>query len=277
MTAPEIVVAIPAHRDETGLAATIEAFAGQLRELGVTHRIDVCVNGIDPTGGPAWRDAVAVEGPVEVTELGLGSKAAAWNVLRHRDGDVVVFADADVLPAPHAVDQLTKAIGDGVSGPTVAVARQVPLRATTRAARAASVPFRYPFGGVTGTLYAARRDRLPSEMPEVLLDDAWLWAAVGGSAQVVEEARVGFVPAHTWGDLWRQRVRAEAGKRQLAEMGVGLAPPPADLSPFGVLVRYPPQEWPAVLALTALKVAARLRVRFGGAVEWGRASSTKAS
>jgi hypothetical protein len=130
-----------------------------------------------------------------------------------------------------------------------------------------------------GTLYAVRSDALPVGMPtEVLLDDAWVFA------QLSAKGRVEQVPLATaavqlptrWRDLWRQRVRAEAGKRQLRALGLPLAEPPREsTSIYRTLVAYPPREWPFVAALAAVKFAASLQARRGHP-EWKLAVTTKA-
>jgi hypothetical protein len=111
----------------------------------------------------------------------------------------------------------------------------------------------------------------------VLLDDAWLFS------QLSSRGRLEQVPLATatvqlptrWRDLWRQRVRAEAGKRQLRSMGLALAEPPREsTSVYRTLVAYPPREWPFVAALAAVKFAAALQARRGHP-EWKLATTTK--
>ena len=112
-------------------------------------------------------------------------------------------------------------------------------------------------------------------MPDVLLDDAWLFAAVGPDRiRRVPQAVAVFRPPTRWRDLWRQRVRAEGGKRELRRLGLPLAVAEGGLSMARVARKYPWREWPDVVALAAVKAAASAwsRVRGPG---WRPATTTK--
>lgn len=268
-----VVVAVPCHRDEPGVAATVRALLASAERLEQPWRLVVCVNGPASTTSPAADSLAAL--PVTVRYLDVGSKPAAWTVLRHEPADVHVFADADVTVNPWALPALVDALGaKGVVG---AAAKQDHV-GDGLVARVARVPHRLAWGGILGTLYAARSDALPDEMPgDMLLDDAWVFAhlqAAGRVAQVPLATATVQLPTRLR-DLWRQRVRAEAGKQQLAALGLPTAPaPPEARSVYRTLVAYPPREWPFVAALAALKAAAALRAR-RGAVAWKPAESTK--
>lgn len=281
----QVVVGVLCHEAEPAVAATVGALARAGRplvEAGHAARVVVCVNGSAPERSPAARALAAlgdhVDGvPLAVLTLPVASKPAAWTRLRAEPADVTVFADADIDVGADALIALVDAVtGDE---PTVlAAAGQTHVVPPTLAGRVAAVPHRLRWGGLLGTLYAARTADLPAEMPAVLLDDAWLFGSIGADrVRRVDRATASVTLAGTWRDLWRQRVRAEAGKRQLAALGVPLAAPPGDLSPTGVLRAYPVREWPLVAALFAVKVAAALRARVGRTDRWRLATSTKAA
>jgi hypothetical protein len=273
----KVVIGIPCHRDEPGIARTLESLAASAARLDHDWRIVVCVNGPDSARSPA-ADAVRAADPaarVSLRLLDVGSKPAAWTVLRHEPAEVHVFGDADVVVNAWALPALVDAVS--VKGVVAAAAKQQHLGEGV-VARVALVPHRLEWGGLLGTLYAARSDALPDEMPrDVLLDDAWLFAHLGAAGRVEQ------VPLATatvqlptrWRDLGRQRVRAEAGKQQLRTLGLPLAQPAAETaSVYRTLVAYPPREWPFVAALAAVKIAAALRARRGHP-EWKLATTTK--
>ena len=270
-----IVIAVPCHRDEPGIARTVASLAGSAARLEHDWRIVVCVNGRDSAQGPAA--AALRDGDVAVTLrlLDVGSKPAAWNVLSHEPADVHVFADADVTVNLWALPALVDAVA--ARGVVAAAAKQEHL-GEGLVARVARVPHRLTWGGLLGTLYAVRSEALPEEMPpDVLLDDAWLFAQLGGAGRVEQvPLAVATVQLPTrWRDLWRQRVRAEAGKQQLAALQLPTAAPPAEASSiYRTLVAYPPSEWPFVAALAGIKFAAARKAR-RGPVDWKPAESTK--
>jgi hypothetical protein len=207
--------------------------------------------------------------------LEVGSKPAAWNVLRHEPADVHVFADADVIVNAWALPALVDAVA--AKGVVAAAAKQDHL-GEGLVAHVALVPHRLEWGGLLGTLYAVRSDALPDAMPgEVLLDDAWLFAQLGaqGRLEQVPLATATVQLPTRWRDLWRQRVRAEAGKRQLRALGLPMAEPPREsTSIYRTLVAYPPREWPYVATLAVVKLAAALQARRGHP-EWKLATTTK--
>lgn len=272
-----VVAAVACHRDEPGVAHTVNDLSDDMGRLDAA-RIVVCVNGPGAKTSPAALALAEVPG-VELRFLEQPSKAAAWNLLRKEAADVTLFSDADVRIAPGSVAALVDALEEHPDA-VLASAAQRPAAADSMAARAASVPFKLSWQGVAGTLYAARTEWLPEMPTDVILDDAWLWAAANamgeGCIVSVTEAVATFRPASSWGDLWRQRLRAEAGKRQLRAWGVRLAPAPEGARPSVATLRtYSPRELPAVAALAGVKVAASLWSRFRKP-DWGTAPTTKA-
>ena len=270
-----IVIGVPCHRDEPGIARTVASLTESAERLEDPWRIVVCVNGKDPANGAATAALRANPGRALVRLLDVASKPAAWTALRDEPGDVHVFVDADVTVNKWALPALI----DGLDAPgVVATAAKQAHVGDGLVAHIARVPHRLDWGGLLGTLYAARTEALPLEMPtEVLLDDAWLFAqlsAVGTVAQSPLATATVQLPTR-WRDLWRQRVRAEAGKQQLRELGLPMAAPPQEAtSLYRTLVAYPPREWGHVGALAAIKFFAARRAR-KGYTNWKLATSTK--
>lgn len=269
-----VLVGVPCHRDEPGVARTVESLTESAREVpDATVRIVVCINGEQPGDGPA---ATALgRSSVRVTSrtIEVASKPAAWNLLRDDAADIHVFADADITVNEAALPALVAALdAPGIVAATGTQAHE----GKGLVARVARVPHRLAWGGILGTLYAARSEYLPPEMPaDLILDDAWVFGHLGADrvVQVPEAVATVHLPTR-WRDLWRQRVRAERGKQQLKALGIELAARPAGARPIGVPRAYPPLEWPFVAILATVKAAAALRARFGEP-KWGVASSTK--
>lgn len=270
-----VVICVPCHRDEPGIARTVASLADSAERLEVPWRIVVCINGLDPANGAAASALRAAPGRASVRLLDVASKPAAWTALREEPADIHVFADADVTVNKWAIPALVDGLQE--AGVVATAAKQEHV-GTNTVARVARIPHRLNWGGLLGTLYAARTSVLPESMPDgVLLDDAWLFA------QLSEAGRLAPTPLAVatvqlpsrWRDLWRQRVRAEAGKQQIEELGLPMAEPPREAtSVYRTLVAYPPSDWPYVAALAGIKFFAARRARKGN-VDWKLATSTK--
>jgi cellulose synthase/poly-beta-1,6-N-acetylglucosamine synthase-like glycosyltransferase len=270
-----VAICVPCHRDEPGILRTVASLHESATRLEDPFRIVVCINGVDSGSGAAA--AALRDNPYgAITRLlDTASKPVAWNALRHEPADIHVFADADVTVNKWALPALVDALR--APGVVAAAAKQEHV-GDGLVAHVARVPHRLAWGGILGTLYAAHSAALPEDMPpDVLLDDAWLFA------QLSTKGRVEQVPLATatvqlptrWRDLWRQRVRAEAGKQQLASLALDAAPPPPEAtSVYRALVAYPPKEWPFVAALAAVKLLAARSARKGYR-GWELATSTK--
>ena len=274
-----VVVAVPCHRDEPGVGSTVGELLRQIEQLPQA-RVVVCINGADPEHAPAalaLAPLAAGTTRLRTVYLERASKPAAWTRLKQEEAEVTVFCDADVSLAPGSVGALVAALAANGSA-VLATARQRPAEPQGTIGRVAVVPFRLNWGGVAGTLYAARTAWLPDMPMDVLLDDAWLWSQAAGehlgAVVAVPEAVAVFRPAESLRDLWRQRVRAEAGKRQLRSMGLPLADA-APGSGLSALSAYPRGDWPALVALAGIKLAASLWSR-ARPVRWNPAASTKA-
>ncbi|MDP1795248.1 MAG: glycosyltransferase family 2 protein [Acidimicrobiales bacterium] len=271
----QVVICVPCHRDEPGIARTVASLAESAARLEQPWRIVVCINGADPGNGAAANALRSQPGMASVRLLDVASKPAAWTALREEPADIHVFADADISVGKWAIPALVDGLREaGVVG---TAAKQEHLGDGT-VARVARIPHRLYWGGLLGTLYAAKTAALPEVMPNgVLLDDAWLFAHLGAQGRVAAAPlAVATVQLPSrWRDLWRQRVRAEAGKQQMQALDLPLAQPPKEAtSIYRTLVAYPPADWPYVAALAAIKFAAARRARKGN-VDWKLATSTK--
>jgi hypothetical protein len=240
-----VALAIPCRTDEPALGRTLEAAWRRLDDAGVGAAPTlVCLNGPDAASSPAWRDAErlahaaarpvrlvdadAVPEPANgVTVLATPrvGKAIAWNVLRaHARAEVVVFLDADVELGPDAIGLLLRALAAAPDAVLASPKTSCAPRATAFE-RIMAVPYRIDFPNLSGQLYAARLARLPATMPEDLIEpERWLELVVGRDRIVREPAaRVVVRLPGTLADFYRQRIRIEMGKVQLARDYPGLA------------------------------------------------------
>jgi hypothetical protein len=163
------------------------------------------------------RAAPVVPGAVRLIATARTGKAVAWNLLRDRIATgVCIFLDADVALGPDAVGRLLRALAENpdavlASPKTTCAARPTPFE------RIMAAPYAVDFPNLSGQLYAARTARLPSHMPEDLIEpERWLELVVGREYVVRDPAATVAVrlPA-TLRDFYRQRIRIEMGKVQL--------------------------------------------------------------
>jgi len=270
----QVLVGVPCHRDEPGVARAVESLAASARSVpDASVRIVVCINGDRPGDSPAATALARSTVRCTTRTLDTASKPAAWNLLRAGAADIHVFADADISVHETALPALLRALESNDAVAATGAQEHVGQGLVARVAR---VPHRLDWGGLLGTLYAVRSDALPNEMPaDLILDDAWLFGRLGAEhvVQVPEAVATVHLPTR-WRDLWRQRVRAERGKQQLAAFGVPLANRPRGASAKTAWRAYPPTEWPFVAALAAVKLAAATRAKFGEP-KWDLAASTK--
>jgi hypothetical protein len=151
-------------------------------------------------------------------------KPVAWNLLRARArGALALFVDADVSFDADALGLLLDALE---RDPAAVLASAK----TTCAARAGvfeaimAAPYGVDFRNLSAQLYAARVAALPPAMPEDLIEpERWLELVVGREHVVrVPAARVVVRLPGTLADFFRQRIRIEMGKVQLARVYPGL-------------------------------------------------------
>ena len=251
--APRVTLAVPCRADEPDLGRTLRLAWESWQRLtaGAARRLEVlvCVNGQGP-GRPlvdlrsvaAAMGSGLVEMPIEVgapptlpPAIGplavvallapRAGKAIAWNLLRATArAPVALFMDADVTFAPDAFGLLLDALATVpgaalVSGKTVCATRPGLFE------RVMAAPYGIDFPNLSPQLYAARVPALPLAMPEALIEpERWLELVVGRERVVrVPAARVAVRLPGTFADFYRQRVRIEMGKIQIAHEYPGLA------------------------------------------------------
>ena len=302
-----VTLAVPCRADEPALGRALAlAWQSWRRAAGSTGRpleIAVCLNGPNP-GEPladvrafaASLHAPLVEhgnqgspaAPVApVTVIVISSQRAgkpiAWNLLRRAArGPIALFMDADVAFEADAFGLLLGALRDH---PDAALGS---AKTTCRSRpglfeRIMAAPYGIDFPNLSPQLYAARVAALPPAMPEDLIEpERWLELVLGCNRIVrVPAARVAVRLPGTLPDFFRQRIRIEMGKVQLArqypELAARGAPQPraraalASLGPGG-LVRLA-----AYLGLrSAAHAVAWWRYRRGATAGiWRQAATTK--
>jgi len=238
-----VTLAVPCRTDEPALARTLAAALAAWRRAARPEALEVlvCVNGAEPApavdavrafaaaagaraavidldaaGAPAPPPAGGIAVAALVTRR--AGKAIAWNVLRRRArGARAIFVDADVSFAPDAPALLLAALDarpDAVlaAGKTTCAPRGGAFEAIMAA------PYGADFPNLSPQLYAAVVARLPDAMPEDLIEpERWLELTVGADGIVrVPAAWVAVRLPATLRDFFRQRVRIEMGKVQMA-------------------------------------------------------------
>src|SRR5437773_1024289 len=269
-----VTLAVPCRSDEPALGRTLAAALASWRHVpeSATHGLEVlvCLNGADARRPREALLAFARAAGVPLAEIDLeradgaglappasaltvaalvtrrAGKAIAWNALRRRaHGTLALFVDADVSFAPDAFALLLGALA---ASPHAALASAK----TTCAPRAGlfegimAAPYGVDFPNLSPQLYAARVAALPPAMPEDLIEpERWLELVLGCNRIVrVPAARVAVRLPGTLPDFFRQRIRIEMGKVQLArqypELAARGAPQPraraalASLGPAGL-------------------------------------------
>lgn len=306
-----VTLAIPCRTDEPSLGRTLAAAAASWtasrHAAGRRLELLVCLNGpgaaadaraalaaFAARAGVAAADVDADRRPLALPPLAgpltlatlvtrRTGKPIAWNLLRrHARGARAIFLDADVDFAPAAFGLLLDAL-DAHPDAALAAGKTTCAPRPGLFERIMAEPYRVDFPNLSPQLYAARLAALPGAMPEDLIEpERWLELVVGAARVVrVPAARVAVRLPGTLADFFRQRIRIEMGKVQLARDYPGLAgrgaPQPgagaalAAAGPRGTL------RLGAYLALRAMAHAlAWWRWRRGAtAGVWRQAASTK--
>jgi hypothetical protein len=240
-----VTLAIPCRTDEPDLGRTLDAAWARFAEARTPVATLVCLNGpgddvralralrppatgrpivtVDADAGVVPEPAAAPETVVVVRTRRAG-KARAWNLLRARlRTEIAVFLDADVALGTDAIGLLLAALARRPDAVLASPKTRCAPRPTLFE-RIMAVPYRIDFPNLSGQLYAARVAGLPAHMPEDLIEpERWLELEVGRERMVREPAATVTVrlPA-TLRDFYRQRVRIEMGKVQLAAQYPGL-------------------------------------------------------
>jgi hypothetical protein len=306
-----ITVAVPCRADEPGLGRTLAGVLAswQRSPEAATHRLEVlvCLNGRDGVRPRADLAAFARAASVPLHEVNVdqpwppepppatgqlnlvalvtarAAKAIAWNVLRLRArGPIAVFLDADVSFTADAIGRVVEAL---LASPSAAIASARTVCAARPGAFEGimAAPYGVVFPNLSPQLYAARLAALPAAMPEDLIDpERWLELMVGG-AQIVRApgVEVAVRLPGTLGDFFRQRIRIEMGKVQLARDYPGLsarsAPQPGVRAALAGLGAAGSVRLATYLALrSAAHAVAWWRYRRGQTAGiWRQAASTK--
>ena len=249
MSAAPVTLAIPCRTDEPDLRRTLDAAWAGLAAARVPVATLVCLNGPQPDACRARDDltaaARAAGRPLASVDLdsarepassvppdailvlatARAGKAIAWNALRTRTStERVVFLDADVGLGRDAIGLLLDALAAHPSAVLASPKTTCAPRPTLFEAVMAA-PYGVDFPNLSGQLYAARTAGLPARMPEDLIEpERWLELEVGRERMVREPAATVVVRLPgTIRDFYRQRVRIEMGKVQLAADYPGLA------------------------------------------------------
>ena len=304
-------LAIPCRADEPALGRTLAAAVASWRRApeAATRRLEVlvCLNGVDGARPRADLAAFAAAEDIAVHEvdvdqawppatppaggvLGLvvlssqrAGKAIAWNVLRLRARSALaVFLDADVSFTGDAVGRLLGAL---LASPAAAIASArtvcAPRPGVFEGIMAA--PYGVVFPNLSPQLYAARLSALPAAMPEDLIEpEHWLELMVGADRIVrVPGVEVAVRLPGSLDDFFRQRIRIEMGKVQLARDYPGLTarslPQPGVRDALASLGAAGSVRLAAYLALrSAAHAIAWWRYRRGRTAGiWRQAASTK--
>lgn len=250
---PLVTLAVPCRADEPGLRRTLETAAESwtAAPASATHALEwlVCLNGAQPerpladlrafadsTGVPLAELTVDGHDPISLPAPGprgttvallsvRAGKPIAWNVLRrHARGRFALFLDADVAFAPETFGLLLEAFA-GHPGAALASARTRCAPRPGLLEQVMAAPYGVEFPNVSPQLYAARLAELPLAMPEDLIEpERWLELVLGQERIVrVPGAHVTVRLPGTLRDFFRQRIRIEMGKVQLAYEYPGLA------------------------------------------------------
>ncbi len=249
MSAPTVTLAIPCRTDEPDLGRTLDAAWAGLAAADAPDVTLVCLNGARPgdcraradlaararTAGRRLVDVdldaaaatmpVATDGTVVALGTTRAGKAIAWNALRARTStERVVFLDADVALGDAAIGLLLAALARDPSAVLASPKTTCAPRPTVFESIMAA-PYGVDFPNLSGQLYAARTPGLPARMPEDLIEpERWLELEIGRQRIVREPAATVVVRLPgTLRDFYRQRIRIEMGKVQLARDYPGLA------------------------------------------------------
>lgn len=147
-----------------------------------------------------------------------GKSACIGNVLPVLDRELVLFTDVRQRLDPQAARELAAALGDPNVG---AASGELVLQASSDFGRGVDAYWRYEklirrwesasgsLVGVTGAIYAARREALPEVPPGLVLDDMWIPLGVASVGY-----RVVFVPTALAYDLASAKPEVEQVRKR---------------------------------------------------------------
>lgn len=216
-----------------------------------------------------------------------GKSACIGNVLPLLDRELVLFTDVRQRLDPKAARELAAALGDPDVG---AASGELMLQASNDYGRGIDAYWRYEklirrwesasgsLVGVTGAIYAARREALPEVPPGLVLDDMWIplgIASVGYRVVFVQTALAYDVASHRPEAERVRKRRTLAGNFQLLRRWPDLALPGAHplawrlwghkwlrlLAPWLLVLTFlsnaalAPEAWPYAMLLSLQVIA----------------------
>jgi glycosyltransferase involved in cell wall biosynthesis len=277
---PRMSVVVPAHDEENVIAANLAALTAGAAP-GELDVVVVCNGCTDRTAELAR----SVPG-VRVAELAEPGKPGA---MRHGDAMTDVFPrlylDADVRLDTESARRLAAAVSEPgllAAGP----ARRFDLsrsawsvRAYYRLWEALPEVSTGLFGRGVIAISEPGYARLRS-VPDARSDDLAVHLAfAAGERRIVPEAAADIRPPRTRADLFRRRVRALQGSRELQGSGSATARAGTSVGDLVALVRRRPGLAVAAPVFLAYGIAARLKVRYGrfDRSTWLRDESSRAA
>ena len=236
-------VCIPAHNEENCITRTLDSVLDALKVTEArSGEIIICANAcIDQTiervrlwatgRGLGFR-LHAIEGPapakadgfVTVFDTKKPGKPNAWNELKDRaNGEILIFADADVLIERNAFALLLKALEENpgalAAGAVVFAPPGVGNALYRRTAIKMKEFARKPAPYINGPLYAIRRGAVESVPVGIIGEDAYLSMVVGPKNTLKVDGAVAWqVPPNTYGDYFRRRTRDNLSDMQLKSL-----------------------------------------------------------
>lgn len=285
---PQACIVVPVFNDATGLAGLLDALRDQTYPAFDVIVVDNgSVPPLEPPGNVAVRTRfVRCEKPGSYAARNAGAELA--------DAEVLVFTDADCLPAPDWLDAGVRALRE--YGPGAVVGGAVEFRDPPRRSGAALYQSIVGFQqreniearGFTATanLFCSRETfQMVGPFDEDLLsggDREWCWRAIacGSSIHYAAGAVVRTQPRTSLAASIRQARRVAAGRSRLrvrpakAAPPAGLAPHRGALESVGWILRHPDLALMERLRVLCVAIAIRfaaqaelLRIRLGGQAE----------
>lgn len=234
-------VGIPAYNEAANIGALLEALLSDQTVGDVIVSDDLSDDGTDEI---VARFAAMDPRVTLIRGAGRQGQIAGWlNAARASTSDTMVFMDADSTPDHGAAARLAAARIE--TGAAIVSGRIVPFtNAGAPSSRFSAEILHHlrvdagPSGIVIGRFFAV--DRLwfleNCRRMDIIANDAYLGclaARQGRPVSYVPEAVIRYIPPDTGSDFAAQRQRADAGYRQLRNMG--LLRHSDDNEPFGVL------------------------------------------
>jgi glycosyltransferase involved in cell wall biosynthesis len=235
-----VAVGLPIYNEEQNLSALLDLLIGET----YVHEI-VAVDDGSSDASPQILQSYAARSPKvrPIRTGGRNGQLAAWiTAAKSVETPVIAFVDADARPAPGAIRSLAERI---VSDPACVIAsgRVMPTDCTGFPAsrfRGEAVHrirlLGYPRDTMIGRFFAVRREWFleSATRADIIANDAYLGCLAARQQRVsryVPEAVCYYTEASVSHDFAAQRQRADAGYRQLREMGLlerGYEPKAAD-------------------------------------------------